>query len=261
MASTSDLTGRTALITGAGSATGIGFAACSALAGLGARVALASTTDRIHERAAQLRQAGHDARGFIADLTDPAQAGSLVEQVGSWVPSIDILVNNAGMTSITSPGAGESGLAGDVDLGAWRDSFARNLDSAYLMCRLVLPGMLALGWGRIVMVASVTGPMMAMRGEVAYAAAKSGMVGLTRALARDHAEAGITVNAVAPGWIATGSQTQTEARQGEATPMRRSGTPHEIASAIAWLASPGASYITGQVITVDGGNSIAEERA
>jgi 3-oxoacyl-[acyl-carrier protein] reductase len=102
---------------------------------------------------------------------------------------------------------------------------------------------------------------MAMRHEPAYAAAKAGLVGLTRALALDHAADGITVNAVAPGWIATGSQTSNEQAEGFVTPVGRSAAPDEVASAIAWLATPGAAYTTGQCIVIDGGNSIAEERS
>ena len=256
-----DLAGRAALVTGAGSESGIGFAAARALAELGASVTVAATTDRVHERAAALAGAGFTVQGAIADLTDDGAAEGLVRAaLGHW-DRLDIVVNNAGMTSVSLPGAAEGGDALSLDAVAWRASMARNLDSAYYVSRAALPVMRESGWGRIVMVASVTGPVMAMRAESAYAAAKAGMVGLARSLAVDFAADGITVNAVAPGWIATGSQTDHEREQGLRTPMRRSATADEVASAIAWLCTPGAAYTTGQCIVVDGGNSIAEERA
>jgi len=173
---------------------------------------------------------------------------------------LDIVVNNAGMISVADP-VFESGTAESMSLTTWQAALARNLTSAFLVTKAALPAMTSQGWGRIIMVSSVTGPVMAMRSDVGYAAAKAGMVGLTRAAAVDTAGQGITVNAVAPGWIATGSQTPDERGQGQATPAGRSGSPDEIAAAIAWLASPGASYITGQYLVVDGGNSIAEQRA
>ena len=117
----------------------------------------------------------------------------------------------------------------------------------------MLPGMLAARWGRVVMVSSVSGPAMAMRGEAAYAAAKAGLVGLARAVAVDHAGDGITCNAVAPGWIATGSQTDHESREGLTTPVGRSGTPDEIARAVLFLASDDSSYVNGVELFVDGG--------
>jgi len=256
-----DLAGRVALVTGAGSDSGIGFAAARILANLGAAVEVAATTDRAQQRAEELIEQGCRARGAVADLTDPRQAQHLVEDaVGHW-GRLDIVVNNAGMTSITTAGVAESGGILDLSPEQWRASLARNLDSAFFVSRAAIPHMRSNEWGRIVNVASVTGPTMAMQGEAAYAAAKAGMVGLTRSLALDFAADGITVNAVAPGWIATGSQTDHEREQGLRTPVRRSATPDEVGSAIAWLCTPGAAYTTGQCLVVDGGNSIAEERA
>ncbi len=256
-----DLTGRAALVTGAGSETGIGFAAARALAELGASVTVAATTDRIHERVAELTSLGYAAHGAVADLTEADAAAALVRDAHDHWGRLDIIVNNAGMTSVSLPGSTEGGDALSLDADAWRASMARNLDSAFYVSRAALRGMREAGWGRIVMVASITGPVMAMHTESAYAAAKAGMVGLARSLAVDFAADGITVNAVAPGWIATGSQSDHEREQGLRTPMRRSATADEVASAIAWMCTPGAAYTTGQCLVIDGGNSIAEERA
>lgn len=263
-----DLSGRVAFVTGAGAPDGIGFATARLLAGMGATVAVAATSERAHERAAKLQTGGARPMGVIADLTVENQVHTAVAEVTSALGAPTILVNNAGMTSVQIPALDvtaargqESGAAGAMSYLQWRSALARNLDTAFLTTRAALPGMLEQGWGRVVMVASVTGPTMAMRGEAGYAAAKAGMVGLARSIAVDHAAEGITANAVAPGWIGTGSQTADEARQGRCTPMGRSATPAEVAAAIGFLCSPGASYITGQCLVVDGGNSIAEERA
>lgn len=249
-----DLSGRVALVTGAGSESGIGFAAARLLAELGAAVAVASTTERVHERA----QAIPGASGHVADLTLEDDVADLVAAVVARHGALDIVVNNAGMVSVGA--AGESGGLLELDVATWRAGLARNLDTAFLVSRQAMPHLSARGFGRIVNVTSVTGPVMAMRDEPAYAAAKAGMVGLTRAIAVDFASSGVTANAVAPGWIATGSQTPHEAAQGTSVPLGRSATPVEVAAAIAWLCTPGAAYVTGQCIVVDGGNSVAEER-
>lgn len=247
-----------AIVTGAGSATGIGFAVARVLGASGLPVVLTSTTERIHDRVSDLTAAGMRATGVVADLTDSPAARSVVEHAVATFGSVAVLVNNAGMVSV-----GSTSVTGDLttlDDAQWRAGMERNLSTAVRMCRAAIPLMRAESYGRIVNVTSVTGPVMAMRGEVVYAAAKAGMVGLTRAVAVDEAAHGITCNAVAPGWIATGSQTPHEEIQGSRVPVGRSGTPEEVAHVVAMLCRPEAGYITGQVLTVDGGNSIAEER-
>ena len=250
------MTGRTisALVTGAGSPTGIGFAIAEALGREGLRVVVTSTTSRIEERAQELRSLGIDSTGLAADLADPRAAQSLVDEAGE----IDVLVNNAGLASLGT--LDKTGPLETISDETWHLTLSRNLTTAFHVTRAVLPGMKARKWGRIVNVSSTTGTVAGVANDSAYGAAKAGMLGLTRGLCLEVASSGITVNAVAPGWIATGSQTQAEARAGLATPIGRSGTPAEIASCVAWLCSEGASYITGQLIVIDGGNSIIEDK-
>ena len=256
------LEGSAALITGAGSPSGIGFHTASLLARLGCEVVLSGASERVLERAAELHSKGFIARAVASDLTTKDGVTELVEAASSTTHPLRILVNNAGMTSFSLPmeSSGESAGIDDTSQEAFELALSRNVTSAFAVTKALLPLLRKSDHGRIVMVTSVTGALMAMRHEVSYAAAKGAMTGLMKALALDEASSTITVNAVAPGWIATGSQTEDEKRQGLSTPMGRSGTPEEVASVIAFLVSKEASYITGQTIVVDGGNSIAEER-
>jgi 3-oxoacyl-[acyl-carrier protein] reductase len=253
-----NFSGKVSLVTGAGSAEGIGFATARLLAQQGSKIAITSTTERIQERADELAAVGADVSAFTADLRNHARSHVLVQEVLDRYGHLDILVNNAGMTQVGSPTETNSQPLAELSEGEWDYGIAINLKTAFNITRAVLPFMLAAKYGRIVNVSSVTGPIVSNPRETAYSAAKAGMVGLTRSLALEVARQGITVNAVAPGWIKTASSTEHEIIAGENSPVGRPGRCDEVAAAIAFLAAESASYITGQLIIVDGGNSIQE---
>ncbi|WP_100446495.1 SDR family NAD(P)-dependent oxidoreductase [Glycomyces xiaoerkulensis] len=243
------LAGKVALVTGAGAPDGIGYAIATRLRLLGAAVAIVSTTKRIHERAGEI-----DAVGFVADLADEAEVGGLGDAITDSMGEVDIVVNNAGLTSKSDPAVVKP--VAQLSYEDWQNEMRRNLDTAFLVSRAFVQGMAERGWGRVVNIAAAIGVIQAVPAEAAYAAAKAGVSGLTRALATEVIADGVTVNAVAPGLVRTGSSTVNELQRGLDGPMGRPGTPEEIAAAAAFFCAPSASFVTGQTLVVDGGAGI-----
>ena len=242
------LDGKTALVTGA--SRGIGRAIALRLAAEGASVAInyAGNTAKAEETKAAIDAAGGKAALFQADVSDSAQVEQMVAAVTEAFGTIDILVNNAGIT--------RDGLLmrmKEEDFDAVLDT---NLKGIFHVTKAVSKLMMKKRAGRIVNMASVVG-IMGNAGQTNYAAAKAGVIGFTKSAAREFAARGITVNAVAPGFIATDMTAAMPEKAKEATlaaiPLRRMGEPEDVANAVAFLVSDQASYITGQVVKVDGG--------
>lgn len=240
--------GKTVLITGA--SRGIGRSCALAFAAAGYRVAIHyhHSREAAEALARQLRAAGCDAACFCADVGDSGGVSAMLRETEAFFGRIDVLVCSAGIA--------QQKLFTETTDADWTQMLATDLSGVFYTCRGVLPGMISRKAGRIITISSVWG----VRGascEVAYSAAKAGVIGLTRALAKEVGPSGITVNCVAPGVIDTDMcacfDGETRAQLAEETPLGRLGTPEDVAQAVVFLASPQAGFITGQVLGVDGG--------
>lgn len=248
---TADLKGQVALVTGA--SRGIGRAAAKALARAGAAVAI--NYQRSREAAEVLAESlcedGAEAVAVAADVTDAGQVKAMVEQVQGSLGPVTVLVNNAGIT--------RDGLLVRLSDDDLDEVLSVNLRGAFLASRAVARGMMKAKGGSIINVSSVIG-RRGNAGQSNYAAAKAGLIGMTKSLARELGPRGVRVNAVAPGYVETDMTAQLPENMKEEilknTPLGRLATPEDVASAIVFLASPASSYITGAVIAIDGGLGI-----
>jgi 3-oxoacyl-[acyl-carrier protein] reductase len=238
------LDGKVAMVTGG--TRGIGRAIAAALAGAGARVAVLGREQARAEAAAAA--IGGATRGFACDVADDAQVTAAVAAVEQALGSVDILVNCAGVT--------RDNVFLRLSDADWDLVLEANLKGAFRTIRAASRGMMKRRWGRIVNVSSVVG-LTGNRGQANYAASKAGLIGLTKTIAKELASRGITVNAVAPGFIETDMTATLTPEQREALakqiPLERLGQPEDVAAAVLFLVSEGASYITGQVLVIDGG--------
>src|SRR5579864_7511933 len=241
------LSGRVALITGA--SQGIGRGCALRLAKEGAAVAVAARNqEKLNELLSEIAASGGKAAAFPLDVGDEEQVKATVKSVIGQLGKIDILVNNAGIT--------RDQLVMRMKRADWDAVLQTNLTSAYLCIQQVIPSMLKQRWGRIINITSVFG-QMGQAGQANYSASKAGLIGLTMAIAREVGSRNITCNAVAPGFIAT-AMTEVlgdEFKQNavKQIPLGRVGAPQDVAAAVAFLASDDASYITGHVLSVNGG--------
>ena len=241
------LDNRTALVTGA--SQGIGEAIARRLAEQGARVVLAARSeDKLKELAARIDAGGGCARPLALDVSQPETFAERLKSLPEDFAAVDILVNNAGITA--------DNLLARMSLEDWERVLRTNLTGAYALTREMLRGMMKRRWGRIINITSVVG-LMGNAGQANYAAAKAGLIGLTKSLARELGSRSITVNAVAPGYIETAMTERLPAAAREelsgSIALKRLGTVEDVASAVLYLASEEAGYVTGHVLNVSGG--------
>ncbi len=244
---TPPLAGKTALVTGA--SQGIGRRIALALAEAGAHVALAARNgDKLAAVAGEITGAGGTATTYPLDISSDVSIREAAKAMLAAHGTVDIIVNNAGIT--------RDGLMMRMKRADWDDVLNTNLTGTFLMTQALLPAMVKSRWGRIVNITSIVG-QTGQAGQVNYAASKAAMLGLTRSLAREVASRAITVNAVAPGYIETAMTAVLTDAQKQAmlqhVPLGRVGTEEDVAAAVVFLCSPGASYITGHTLDVNGG--------
>ena len=243
-----ELSGKTAIVTGA--SRGIGRAIALHLARQGARVAVnyRAHADEAAAVCREIEARGGQARAIGADVSQSAEVARLVAQAEEAFGGVDVLVNNAGIA--------RDNLLLRLTEEDWDAVLATNLKSAYLCSRAVVRGMMRARWGRIVNISSVIG-LGANAGQANYAAAKAGLIAFTRTLAREIGSRDVTVNAVAPGFIATDMTRdlteQARRTRADRIALGRLGTPDDVAAAVGYLCSPAANYVTGHVLVVDGG--------
>ncbi len=242
-----DLSGQTAIVTGA--SQGLGRQMAIALAAAGAKVAcVARNAEKLAETVAAIKNAGGEAEMMAANVAETAAVQGIVDKVDDQWGRLDIIVNNAGITRDT--------LLPVMSDEQWDDVIATNLRGTFLFCRAASRVMMKQRYGRIINISSVSG-LIGNPGQTNYSASKAGVIGLTRSLAKELAKRKVTVNAVAPGFIesemtqALGDAILDEVKK--RIPARRIGTADDVAACVLFLASPASSYVTGQVLTVDGG--------